>query len=270
MRPTFFGTIAGGSSFDPDAQAFITAAGITDPTQQGAIDTLVVGLKADSLWTKFYALYPFVGGTATTHKYNLKDPQDTNGAFRLTFEGTWTHSASGALPDGVSGYADTHCLPSTTMTNNNTHFSMYSGTDSNLGAFDFGVIDGTVNAQYSVRCNLAGGSDLLFDSYSGAGDRVLVANASSLGFYIDSVTSGASHKAYKNGAQTGTTRTPANDITTLAFAVFIASRNFSGLASTFSSREFRFFSIGSGLSDADAANFYTNVQAYQTTLSRQV
>ena len=36
-----------GSSFDPDAQAFITAAGITDNTQQTAINTLVVGLKAE-------------------------------------------------------------------------------------------------------------------------------------------------------------------------------------------------------------------------------
>ena len=29
------------------------------------------------------AIYPFVGGTATTHKFNLKDPADINAAFRL-------------------------------------------------------------------------------------------------------------------------------------------------------------------------------------------
>ena len=33
---------------DPDAQAFITAAAITDPTQQAAINTLVVDLKGYS------------------------------------------------------------------------------------------------------------------------------------------------------------------------------------------------------------------------------
>ena len=32
-----------GPSVDPDAQAFITAASITDPTQQSAINTLVTG-----------------------------------------------------------------------------------------------------------------------------------------------------------------------------------------------------------------------------------
>ena len=31
--------------FDPDAQAFITAAAITDVTQQNAINTLVINLK---------------------------------------------------------------------------------------------------------------------------------------------------------------------------------------------------------------------------------
>jgi hypothetical protein len=44
---------ASGPAFDPDAQAFITAAAITDPTQQAAINTLVVDLKGYSIWTKW-------------------------------------------------------------------------------------------------------------------------------------------------------------------------------------------------------------------------
>jgi hypothetical protein len=34
--------------------------------------------------------------------------------------------------------------------------------------------------------------------------------------------------------------------------------------------QFAFASIGDGLTNTEAANFYTAVQAYQTTLSRQV
>ena len=92
---------------DADALAFITAAAITDATQQTAIDTLVKGMKADGIWTKMKAIYPFVGGTATTHKWNLKDPRDLDAAFRLVFNGGWTHSSNGALPNGTNGYADT-------------------------------------------------------------------------------------------------------------------------------------------------------------------
>ena len=51
------------STVDPDAQAFITAANITDPTQQTAIIQLVTDLKNYNLWTKAPAIYPFVGGT---------------------------------------------------------------------------------------------------------------------------------------------------------------------------------------------------------------
>ena len=61
-----------GLTTDADAQAFITAAAITDPTQQTAINNLVVGMKADGTWTKMKAIYPFVGGTASTTNTTLK------------------------------------------------------------------------------------------------------------------------------------------------------------------------------------------------------
>jgi hypothetical protein len=95
---------------DPDAQAFITAAGITNPTQQSAIDALVVGLKADGLWTSMTAIYPFVGGTATSHKYNLKDPRDLDAAYRLTFYGGWVHNSNGIIGNYFNTYADTYLI----------------------------------------------------------------------------------------------------------------------------------------------------------------
>jgi hypothetical protein len=45
-----------------------------------------------------------------------------------------------------------------------------------------------------------------------------------------------------------------------------ASRN----NANYFNNEIAFSSIGDGLTDTEAANFYTAVQAYQTTLSRQV
>ena len=43
-------------SVDSDAQAFLTATGITDATISSAINTLVVDLKGLNLWSKFYAI----------------------------------------------------------------------------------------------------------------------------------------------------------------------------------------------------------------------
>ena len=116
---------AGG--FDPDAQAFITAAGITDNTQKTAINTLVLDMKGFGIWTKMKAIYPFVGGTASSHKFNLKNPLDTNAAFRLSFIGGWTHDANGIKANGTNGYADTFFVPSVQYSViDNAHISIYS------------------------------------------------------------------------------------------------------------------------------------------------
>ena len=53
-------------------------------------------------------------------------------------------------------------------------------------------------------------------------------------------------------------------------AVYIGAGNINGSASNFSSRECAFASIGEGLTDIEASDFYDAVQAFQTTLSRNV
>jgi hypothetical protein len=50
----------------------------------------------------------------------------------------------------------------------------------------------------------------------------------------------------------------------------IGALNNDGLMQNWSNRQYSFASIGDGLTDTEAANFYTAVQAFQTTLGRQV
>jgi hypothetical protein len=78
-----------------EAKAFIQAAGLIDENQMKAVGTLVFDLKNYNLWDKMKAIYPFIGGTANTHKFNLKDPRDINAAYRLAFTGTWYHTSQG-------------------------------------------------------------------------------------------------------------------------------------------------------------------------------
>ena len=51
---------------------------------------------------------------------------------------------------------------------------------------------------------------------------------------------------------------------------YIGALNHAGTFNFPSSKNFAFSSIGSGLTDTEAANLYTAVQAFQTTLNRQV
>ena len=74
------------------------------------------------------AIYPFVGGSAASHKFNLKDPRDLDAAFRLAFNGGWTHASTGAKPNGSNGWANTYFNPSLNLTTSNGHHSAYLRT----------------------------------------------------------------------------------------------------------------------------------------------
>ena len=99
-------------SYDTDAQAFFTAVeggGDTlTTTEKDATNQLVLDLKAASLFSLFDAFYPFVGGTASSHKWNLLDPQNTDAAYRMSFLGGMTHSATGIRGNGTNSVGNTH------------------------------------------------------------------------------------------------------------------------------------------------------------------
>jgi hypothetical protein len=258
-------------NYEADAQAFITAAGITDTTQKNAINTLVVDLKGYSIWSKMKAIYPFVGGTASTHKWNLKDPLDTDAAFRLVFAGGVTHSSNGFLPNGTNGVANTHLSPSL-LTNNNTHISVYSRTDSNGIFCDIGV-----SAPASTYIPLIGiyprdANNFASRMYNyNAGSTLLTANTDSRGLFISNRTSSTVLNQWKNGIKQGTaTYTNTNNVTTITQNIHLGAMNLNGTLSQYSNRQQAFASIGDGLTDTEASNLYTLVQNYQTALSRQV
>jgi hypothetical protein len=251
---------------DPDAQAFITAAAITDPTQQSAVNQLVVDLKADGLWTKMKAIYPFVGGTASTHKFNLKNPLDTDAAFRLVFNGGWTHSANGVKPNGTNGFANTFVVPNVNLINNNTHLSYYCRENISGAFIDFGT-------QYLGDLSTYNYTGTIYsDQYNRASGRSTATMSDTRGFVIGSRTASNIHKIFRNGSQVGTTNTGASSsLTVISNSIFFGAARLNLTEGIyFSSRQYAFASIGDGLTDTDAANLYTRVQTFQTTLNRQV
>jgi len=82
------------SGSDPDYQSFITATGITQPTQSAALETLVSDLKSYGLWNKMKAIYPMI----TDKNNRLSDSQTlTNNWFQISSSLTVSSSAA---PDG--------------------------------------------------------------------------------------------------------------------------------------------------------------------------
>jgi hypothetical protein len=246
--------ISGAPTTDPDAQAFITAASITDPTQQAAINQLVVDLKGYSIWTKMKALYPFVGGTASSNSYNLKNTAQ----YQVTWYGGLTHNSNG-VTGSINGYGDTF-LPNNTMSQNSLHFSIYSRTNAAIIASDIAAWNGSFGSSIYSRGGLGN-----FNSNNNSTTQANQSVADSLGLFLSTRTSSTQVILQKNATQYTFSNTSTNNISS-SFKL-LRTGDFNG---EYSSRNLAFASIGDGLTDTEAANLYTAVQAFQTTLGRQV
>jgi hypothetical protein len=251
-----------------DAEKFILAAGITDATQKTAITTLVDNLKSYGIWSKMKALYPMVGGTAASHKFNLKDPRDLNAAFRLTFSGGWTHSSTGALPNGTNAYADSFLNPSINILINQGSLGYYSRTN-NVPATtmaEMGAITYTPfpNYFFQIHARLTNNAWLCNPNTADAIFSQITTNSS--GFYQGTRLNATNYRQIRNIITGDAVRNYA----TPNLNVYIGARSLNGLANAYSNRECAFAYMGNSLSTTEASNFYTAVQAYQTSLSRQV
>ena len=265
-------------SFDADAQAFITAAAITDNNQQNAINTFVLALKGYSIWTKFKAIYPILGGTASQHKYNLKDPRDLDAAFRLTFATGYTHSSTGMVGNGTTGYANTF-LSAANITLHDAHLSFYSRTQVlATNNIEIGCARSpNTNQLFSLTITRNTGIASACHTSQALATHIATATGqtSSQGLFMNNRlgANATDLKVIRNGTILATATTNGTNITTNLPSVFISAlNNFITVNNPqfYSTKECAFASIGDGLTDVEAANLYTAVNAYQVALSRNV
>jgi len=232
-------------NFDSDAQTFLTAAGITNSTQQNAINKLTIDLKYYGLWTKMKALYPIVGGTSAAHAVNLRTP----GTYNLSFTAGWTHSLTGMTPNGTSDYANTNLNMSTNYSvNDSTHISFYSRTASaNSTDYEMGVYNGSTVTGLSLRR-----SDGANSTYFGINTNAYISftDSNAAAFYISNRL-GTAMNGWRNS-----TKMVANTNTALTrpnLNMFIGNLNVNGTPDSglWSTRQCAFASIGDGLTDQD-------------------
>lgn len=271
-----------GSSFDADAQLFMATLGIpnngtvyyagTGQERTGAqlwtvVNNFVLECKGTGVvnqtidfWSKLKAFHPFIGGTAPAHKWNLKNPLDTDGAYRLTFAGGWTHSSTGATPNGSNAYADTHLSPSVSFTASNANFGRYNGSSSNSGV-ELGVANAGNSATWACFTNYGGTT--AYNTVNAYG--VSVADNVGLGLYCTNRNSGNITNGFRNGIQVDTgTETAA----VLTDSFYYGAMNQGGSASFFDVKQIRCGHFMDGLTNAENLVWYNIIQAMQVALGR--
>lgn len=261
VYPFSFIKTAGGG-YDPDAQAFITATGISG-SNADAINQLVLDLKSYSLWNLIDAFYPFIGGTSTTCKYNLKDPQDTNAAYRMGFNGSWTFSSNGVVPTSKSSsnYGDTFWNPNGTSGNRNDNHHIYR----------------YVNGVYNVGCDYMGvaspftimGACSQLEWFDGGGSFTGGGVVSGTGGYSQGISRLVNNLAsfYRklSGGSWGFYASTSQVATQSSNSIYIGTINGAGFP-----EEMRYgaLSLGQGLTTTQIANLDLVVTTYNTTLGR--
>jgi hypothetical protein len=253
------------SQYDPNAQAFFNrvteAGGTLSDTEKTAVNTLVLDLKANSLWSSMKAIYPMVGGgTGTTAARQAACEQNlVSASFTGTFTSGWTFTSSGAKPNGTSAYMDTNLIWNTNTSLNNgalgSYWTDYTATATNkyYGAYDAsGVL-------------LINHKDINGDNYINSFSAV---NANSgNGLHALSRISSSEIVKYQNTSNTVGSSTS----TTQPIGLPVWFGGVSGLTNFgYQPWNIAMGFITDGFTNTTWSNFYTIVQAFQTTLSRQV
>jgi len=192
---------------------------------------------------------------ASQMKYNLKDARDLDAAFRLTWSGGWTYSATGATPNGTNAYANPY-LNLNIISSGLAHMSYYSRSNTNVG-YEWGSIDGWPTTALFARSG--GATSTYFDGQAYS----VYSNTDGNGLYLGQKNSSTENSGYKNGtkilSKTGT----------VSYAngknVYI-----SRWETTYGNKQCAFASLGELLSDQENLLLNQIVEKYQVALSRGV
>jgi hypothetical protein len=237
-------------------------------SQKAALSQFLFTVQAAGIWDKLLAYYPFIGGTAACHKWNLKDLRDVDAAYRLTYSGANppTHSAAGMLNGGGSGFIDTKFVPSVDWPA--TYTFGFRGSVSNFTVLSGSRALGSNDGTGFIHIQSNGGNVTFFGGQGSVGTAGNEWTPGSGGGVVWSGSrSTSSMTLYNNGtaAATGT-----NWNGRPAFSIYLGASNNSGSAGNQPS-EIRFQAVYFAKSELTAGEISTlagAINALQTALGR--
>ncbi|WP_316632357.1 fibronectin type III domain-containing protein [uncultured Flavobacterium sp.] len=259
----------GNINLDIDAENFINTSQNYNYIE--IINNLVVSLKVNNLWNKIQAAYPFIGTTQANHKFNLKNPSDTNTAFRLTFSGAGTHSINGYQTNGSNAYANTFLNINTYHTFSNAGLTIVCGTNNvptTTNSYDFGAQKSSSPWEcYQIHLNHgASKNNNVFVVGTIGISKAAVNNAK--GIHTISKTTNTQVSYSKNGnLDTTVAGTQTGIVPTLPY--FIGCLNNGGSPYGYSNQRIQFTAIHEGLTNEEVKTLHTIIDTFENALGRK-
>ena len=205
---------------------------------------------------------------ASQMKYNLKDARDLDAAFRLTWSGGWTYSATGATPNGTNAYADTRFNLLTNLPGYDNSFSVYFRQNL-YGTYKVGASGSSFDRGMSAHLGWTNSSGTLYHDNLGRNTMANSAYGTFDAYHISSVTSTSSQKLYRNGVMK-LSGAATSGLTQPSINFYFGASNDNGTANYFDPKQIAFGTLSTSLTDQDAQLLNQIVEKYQVALSRGV
>lgn len=259
-----------------DADALVWAAGVTansgtySAATLAAMSTFNTTLKATTVWAKLNRLNLFCGDQLAACVVPVK----RGGGFATDtivnfVNGDYTE-LTGLTGNGANKYLNTGLIASATLTLNDTHLAVYNRSSiAASGGHAIGAA--TVGDRFVLSAPFTD-SNTYSDQYDavGATGRVNAPiGGTPFGFGVASRTAANAHAIYRNGASIGSTVTTGGALP-ITNPIFVFGSNQDGAMTSPNAFPFAAYSIGSGLTAAEALIYNTAMQAFQTALARNV
>lgn len=239
------------ASYDSDAQAYFTAASITSTTEKNAWNTFVLAAKTNGYWSKFFAIYPFLGSTSSSCSYNAKD----TATFQISWTGSLTFNSTGVVGHASTSYGNTGFnMNSSGWTNSSASFGCYSRATPTNNTYNM-LDNSTLNDAYIGTESSAASYAIMTQGGGGNfGTRLMIAQAESSSFSVlyrdDSYISDSSGAHVRNSVNMN-----------LMGSSTVGSSATNNIGMAF---------IGQTFTSGEITNFTTNVNTLMTSLSRNV
>lgn len=216
-------------------------------------------------FSKFAAIYPFLGGSAATHALDALENYD------ITWSGTVTHDANGSAGNGSTGYGDTGIDLSTEITTTSGHLSAYvtgntyGGTKAYMGCGGSGTL--SILGFVDVGTKEGGGIAIADTSPDQYAPNDADADTSHNHLHAVNVGAARSQQYYRDGSAFGSPVTASGAFSSDSFSIM--ARNQGGTRNLFVDAQLKFVSIGSTLNSSEHLAFYNAIEAYQVALGRE-
>lgn len=246
----------GAASFDSAttawAAAVVSAGGTVSGGRKTLVDNLIVGLKADGVWSKMDRIWLYAAENSQSALIDLVNL----GVTSLNNSPTFT-ADSGYTGNGSDAYLITDFNAATASSpkhvQDDSHWGHWNNTSS-------------VGTQgYSGNYNGGGGAG--FQAFAGAlylrlhDSAGAIASTDPTGFWVASRQASTGFSAYQNGSLSEAVTATSNAVGNALFYVLQTPP-----AQVVSTTECAAYTIGGGLTSTEVGNLYTRLQTYMTAI----